>query len=70
MQDITRAAERYDSHFVTQLSVYGSDLALHLLCLDPAPFVDASLAAGRSTALFSATLAPPGYYRGARQRNI
>ena len=64
VQDITRAAERYDSHFLTQLSAYGSELALHLLCLDPAPFVDASLAAGRSAALFSATLAPPGYYRG------
>ena len=60
VQDITRAAERYDSHFLTQLSAYGSELALHLLCLDPAPFVDASLAAGRSAALFSATLAPPG----------
>ena len=35
---------------ITQLSAYGSELALHLLCLDPAPFVDASLAAGRSAA--------------------
>lgn len=64
VQDITRAAERYDSHFVTQLTARSSELELHLLCLDPAPFVDASLAAGRSTALFSATLTPPGYYRG------
>ena len=63
VQDITRAAERYDSHFVTQLTARGSELELYLLCLDPAPFVDASLAAGRSAALFSATLTPPGYYR-------
>ena len=63
IQDITRTAERYDSHFITQLTAHGSELELHLLCLDPAPFVDASLAAGRSAALFSATLAPPGYYR-------
>ena len=63
IQDIARAAERYDSHFVTQLTVHGSELELHLLCLDPAPFVDASLAAGRSAALFSATLAPPSFYR-------
>ena len=63
IQDITRAAERYDSHFITQLTAHGSELELHLLCLDPAPFVDASLAAGRSAALFSATLTPPGYYR-------
>ena len=63
VQDITRAAERYDSHFVTQLTARGSELELQLLCLDPAPFVDASLAAGRSAALFSATLAPPSFYR-------
>ncbi len=63
VQDLTRTAERYDSHFVTQLTAYGSELVLALLCLDPAPFVDASLAAGRSAALFSATLTPPGYYR-------
>ena len=63
MQDITRAAERYDAHFVTQLTARGSELEWELLCLDPAPFVDASLAAGRAAALFSATLTPPGYYR-------
>ena len=63
VQDLVRAAERYDSHFVTQLTARGSELELQLLCLDPAPFVDASLAAGRSAALFSATLTPPAYYR-------
>ena len=63
LQDIARTADRYDSHFVTQLTARGSELELHLLCLDPAPFVDASLAAGRSAALFSATLTPPAFYR-------
>ena len=63
VQDITRAAERYDAHFITQLTARGSELEWELLCLDPAPFVDASLAAGRAAALFSATLTPPGYYR-------
>ena len=63
MQDITRAAERYDAHFVTQLTASGSELELAILCLDPSPFVDASLACGRAAALFSATLTPPGYYR-------
>ena len=63
LQDITRAAERYDAHFVTQLTARGSELEWELLCLDPAPFVDASLAAGRAATLFSATLTPPGYYR-------
>lgn len=37
VQDITRAAERYDSHFVTQLAARGRELELQLLCLDPAP---------------------------------
>lgn len=63
VQDILRAAERYDEHFATQLTALGSELELQLLCLDPAPFVDASLSAGRAAALFSATLTPPGYYR-------
>ena len=64
VQDILRSSERYDSHFVTQLTARGSELELQLLCLDPAPFVEASLSAGRSAALFSATLTPPSYYRG------
>ena len=63
VQDLVRAAERYDSHFMTQLTARGSELELQLLCLDPAPFVDASLSTGRSAALFSATLTPPTYYR-------
>ncbi len=63
VQDMTRAAERYDTHFVTQLTGYGSELEFSVLCLDPSPFVDASFACGRAAALFSATLTPPGYYR-------
>lgn len=63
VQDMTRSAERYDAHFVTQLTAYGSDLELSILCLDPSPFVDASLACGRAAAMFSATLTPPGYYK-------
>ena len=63
LQDLLRTAERYDSHFVTRLTARGSQLELQLLCLDPAPFVSASLATGRSAALFSATLTPPGFYR-------
>lgn len=63
VQDMLRAAERYDDHFVTQLTAYGSELECSILCLDPSPFVDASLACGRAAAMFSATLTPPGYYR-------
>ena len=46
VQDILRAAERYDEHFTAQLTAYGSALDLHILCLDPAPNVDASLRGG------------------------
>ena len=63
VQDVLRAAERYDEHFATQLTARGSELELQLLCLDPSPFVDTSLSTGRAAALFSATLTPPGYYR-------
>ncbi|MGN0662639.1 MAG: ATP-dependent DNA helicase [Faecalibacterium sp.] len=64
VQGFVRAAERYDSHFVTQLTAHGSELEVSLLCLDPSAFVDASLSCGRAAALFSATLTPPSYYRG------
>ena len=64
VQDVLRAVDRFDEHFVTQFTARGSELEWELLCLDPAPFVDASLACGRAAALFSATLAPPSYYRG------
>ena len=60
VQDILRASERYDEHFAAQLTARGSDLELQLLCLDPSPFVDASLSAGRAAALFSATLDAAG----------
>jgi Rad3-related DNA helicase len=64
LQDFLRTAERYDTHYVTQLTAAGSELRIELLCLDPSAFVDSALATGRAAALFSATLAPPGYYRG------
>ena len=63
IHDFLRTAERYDSHYVTQLTAHGSDLTLRLLCLDPSDFVDESMACGRTTVLFSATLIPPGYYK-------
>lgn len=64
LHDFLRTADRYDEHYVTQLTAAGSELEVELLCLDPSAFVDASLSTGRAAALFSATLAPPGYYRG------
>lgn len=63
LHDLLRTAERYDDHYVTQLTAHGSDLTIRLLCLDPSTFVDDSLACGRASVLFSATLIPPGYYK-------
>ena len=63
LHDLLRTAERYDDHYVTQLTAHGSDLTIRLLCLDPSAFVDDSLACGRASVLFSATLIPPGYYK-------
>lgn len=63
VQDLIRTADRYDDHFITQMTVHHSDLLLSLLCLDPSSFVNTSLSMGRCSALFSATLTPPGYYR-------
>lgn len=63
LHDLLRTAERYDDHYVTQLTAHGSDLTIRLLCLDPSTFVDDSLGCGRASVLFSATLIPPGYYK-------
>ena len=63
LHDLLRTAERYDDHYVTQLTAHGSDLTIRLLCLDPSAFVDDSLGCGRASVLFSATLIPPGYYK-------
>ena len=58
-----RVAEQYDSHYVSQWTVQGSELEIQLLCLDPSRFVEKSLSRGRAAVLFSATLTPPGYYK-------
>lgn len=63
VQDMIRAADRYDSHFVTRLSAHASALEWQILCLDPSPMINASLNSGKSSVLFSATLTPPAYYR-------
>ena len=63
LKAFNRTADGYDEHYVTQLSAYGSELKVSLLCLDPSDFVDESLALGRAAVLFSATLTPAGYYK-------
>ena len=63
LREYLRVAEWYDEHFVTQVSAHGAEVRVSQLCLDPAPFVDSSLAKGRGAVLFSATLSPAAYFR-------
>lgn len=58
-----RVAETFDDHFVLQATAFGSDVRLTQLCLDPSAFLQQNFALGRAAVLFSATLAPPSYYK-------
>ena len=58
-----RVADTFDDHFVLQISAYGSEVQASLLCLDPGAFLAADFSLGRAAVLFSATIAPPGYYK-------
>ena len=57
-----RVADTFDEHFVLQVSAYGSEVRVSMLCLDPHEFLQADFAKGRAAVLFSATLSPAGYY--------
>ena len=58
-----RVADTFDNHFVLQISAVGSEVRGAMLCLDPSDFLAADFAKGRAAVLFSATLAPAGYYK-------
>ena len=58
-----RVADTFDDHFVLQIAAHGSEVRAAMLCLDPSDFLAADFAKGRAAVLFSATLAPAGYYR-------
>lgn len=57
-----RIAELYDDHFVTYVTVSGSDVTVKLLCLDPSPLLDKAMQRGRASIFFSATLSPLDYF--------
>lgn len=63
LRDWLRVAETFDENFVLQVSAYGSEVLASQLCLDPSAFLAADFALGRAAVLFSATLAPAGYYK-------
>ena len=56
-------ADTFDDHFVLQVSARGSEVRATMLCLDPSAFLAVDFAKGRAAVLFSATLAPAGYYK-------
>jgi len=56
-------SDLYDHHYTTIAEAYGSDITITLFCLDPSDIIAAGLKRGKSSILFSATLAPLGYYR-------
>ncbi len=58
-----RIADTFDDHFVLQISAHGSEVRASMLCLDPSAFLAADFSKGRAAVLFSATLAPAGYYK-------
>lgn len=58
-----RVADTFDEHFVLQAMARGSEVRLTQLCLDPSAFLADDFAKGRAAVLYSATLAPAGYYK-------
>lgn len=57
-----RITEFYDTNYTTLVSVSRSEVTVRLVCLDASPFLDRSMALGRSSILFSATLSPAEYF--------
>ena len=58
-----KISDLFDARFVMTVVPQPKDVQVSLLCLDPSALNDQALARGRAAVLFSATLAPPGYYR-------
>ena len=55
-------AERYDSGFVTYITVQESEVTLKQLCLDPSRQLEECNAGAEAVIMFSATLTPPAYF--------
>lgn len=57
-----RVTEWYGENYTTLLFLRGQDVVVRQLCLDAAPFLNASFSLGRAGILFSATLSPLDYF--------
>lgn len=59
-----RIVEGYADNYTTLINKHSSgEVQVRLMCLDPAMFLDGSMAMGRAAVLFSATLQPLPYYK-------
>ncbi len=61
-RSFVRVGETYDERFVSCRKQTGSDLSVHLLCLDPSHLLREAMQRGRAGVLFSATLQPMDYH--------
>lgn len=52
----------FDSRFLTFITVYGGDLTVRLICLDPSEILAEKLSLATASVLFSATLTPLDYF--------
>lgn len=62
LRDYLTAAQYYGEGYVTYIEVVGEEVAVRLLCLDPAPILLPLLRRGYAAVLFSATLTPTAYF--------
>lgn len=62
LRDYLTAALYYGEGYVTYVETVGEEVAVRLLCLDPAPILRPLLHRGSARVLFSATLTPTAYF--------
>lgn len=58
-----RMLEGYGAHYITLLHHSRQNMSIRFFCMDPSSYIAQSLALGRASVLFSATLHPLPYYR-------
>jgi len=56
-------SEMYDEHYTSIAEISGTDVAITLFCLNPSNIIADRLERGKSSIVFSATLAPLRYYK-------
>lgn len=57
-----KISELYDERYMTYVTCQGKDVVIKQLCLDPSYLLEKTLAKGKASVLFSASLSPLFYY--------